>query len=155
MSVDPHLSWGATLGTQWLDWELSLMVWVSYEMKQFEGELWFFWISKTAVSYWGSPLLPAARFGASQASEWKMIPSLSLGVPLGMWSLLPCRWRWWLRQVNAVAVPGVDGRWQEELLKGEWCPEPAPPWVTGIITQQISALPLTGEQLRCCYQFPG
>lgn len=155
MSVGPSLvsrdhAWYSVIGLRALPYGLSQLwnetVW---------GGVVVFLISKTAISYWGSPLLPAAWFSASRASEWKMIPSLSPGVPLGMWSLLPRRWRWWLRQGNAAAVPGVDGRWQEELLKGEWCSEPAPPWLTGIIIQQISALPLTGEQLRCWYQFPG
>lgn len=79
VSVDPHLSREATLGTQWLDWEFSLMVWVTCGMKQFGRQLWFFFfflISKNAISYWAcSKVWCIMGF-----SPWKMIPSISPGV---------------------------------------------------------------------------
>lgn len=80
VSVDPHLSIGATQGTQWLDWELSLMLWVTYEMKQSGRELCLFEFPKMQfLIECGSPLLPAAWFSAPRASEWKIIPFIPWG----------------------------------------------------------------------------
>lgn len=85
MSVDPHLSIGATLGTQWLDWDFSLYdlshLWNKEVWGREGGGLCFFEFPEMRfLVESGSPLLPAAWCGASGASEWKMIPSISLGL---------------------------------------------------------------------------
>lgn len=57
--------------------------------------------------------------------------------------------------INPVAVPGVDGRWQEELVKGECHSEPAPLRVTAITREQISTLSLTGNSYGVDSNFLG
>lgn len=59
------------------------------------------------------------------------------------------------RRDRAAAVPGVDGRWQEELVQGEGHSEPAPLRAAGISSTKYPPFLLQGAAMVLLVPIPG